>query len=79
MHEEDLVVRSVKRRKYNSYKGELSTEVENIIKRDFHAENPNEKWLSDITEFSIPTGKVYYSKTVLTITDSIFLKTSCIS
>jgi transposase-like protein len=64
MHEENLVVPFVKRKKYNSYKGELSPEVENIIKRDFHAENPNEKWLSDITEFSIPAGKVYLSPIV---------------
>lgn len=64
MHEENLVVPSVKRKKYSSYKGELSPEVENIIKRDFHAENPNEKWLSDITEFSIPAGKVYLSPVI---------------
>ena len=64
MHEENLVVPSVKRRKYSSYKGELSPEVENIINRDFHAEIPNEKWLSDITEFSIPAGKVYLSPMV---------------
>ncbi len=31
---------------------------ENIINRDFHAATPNEKWLSDITEFHIPAGKV---------------------
>lgn len=31
------------------------------LKRDFHAEQPNEKWLTDITEFSIPAGKVYLS------------------
>ncbi|MBI9096388.1 MAG: IS3 family transposase [Sphaerochaeta sp.] len=64
MHEENLVVPFVKRKKYSSYKGELSPEVENIIKRDFHADNPNEKWLSDITEFSIPAGKVYLSPIV---------------
>ena len=64
MHEEHLVVPFVKRKKYSSYKGELSPEVGNIIKRDFHAENPNEKWLSDITEFSIPAGKVYLSPIV---------------
>lgn len=64
MHEEDLAVPFVKKKKYNSYKGELSPEVENIIKRDFHAEIPNEKWLSDITEFSIPAGKVYLSPMV---------------
>jgi putative transposase len=64
MHEEHLVVPSMKRKKYSSYKGEISPEVENLLKRDFHAENPNEKWLSDITEFSIPAGKVYLSPIV---------------
>ena len=34
---------------------------ENIINRDFHAATPNEKWLTDITEFHIPAGKVYLS------------------
>ena len=33
----------------------------NIIDRDFHADKPNEKWLTDITEFHIPAGKVYLS------------------
>ena len=32
-----------------------------MINRNFHAEKPNEKWLTDITEFSIPAGKVYLS------------------
>lgn len=61
MKEEGLVVLSIKRKKYNSYKGEISPEVENIINRDFHAEHPNEKWLTDITEFHIPAGKIYLS------------------
>jgi transposase InsO family protein len=29
--------------------------------RDFRAVAPNEKWLTDITEFQIPAGKVYLS------------------
>ena len=61
MHEEGLSVRKVKKRKFNSYLGEISPAVENIINRDFHAEKPNEKWLTDITEFHIPAGKVYLS------------------
>lgn len=32
-----------------------------MLNRDFHAEKPNEKWLTDITEFSIPAGKAYLS------------------
>ena len=61
MKEENLVVPNIKRKKYSSYKGEISPEVENIIKRDFHADMPNSKWLTDITEFHIPAGKVYLS------------------
>ncbi len=32
-----------------------------MIERNFHADTPNAKWLTDITEFRIPTGKVYLS------------------
>ena len=49
------------KRHYSSYQGELTPEVPNILNRDFHASQPNEKWLTDITEFSIPAGKVYLS------------------
>jgi transposase InsO family protein len=34
---------------------------ENIIKQDFSAQNPNEKWLSDITEVHCADGKLYVS------------------
>ena len=59
MNEEQLLVKTTKKRKYNSYKGELSPEVENVINRDFSAPQPNQKWLTDITEFHIPAGKIY--------------------
>lgn len=61
MKEENLIVKSIRKKKYNSYMGEISPAVENIINRDFHAEKPNMKWLTDITEFHIPAGKVYLS------------------
>ena len=41
--------------------GEISPAPENLINRDFRAAAPNEKWLTDITEFQIPAGKVYLS------------------
>ena len=56
-----LSITTPRRRRYHSYRGEISPAPENIINRDFHAENPNEKWLTDITEFHIPAGKVYLS------------------
>jgi transposase InsO family protein len=41
--------------------GEISAAPGNIINRDFQASAPNEKWLTDISEFQIPAGKVYLS------------------
>lgn len=61
MQEENLVVYHKRRRKYSSYVGEISPAVPNIVNRNFHADKPNEKWLTDITEFAIPAGKVYLS------------------
>ena len=60
MKEERIVLPS-KKRKYSSYLGEITPEVENIVSRDFHANQPYEKLLTDITEFSIPSGKLYLS------------------
>jgi len=61
MKEENLTVKSIKKKEYSSYTGEISPAVENVIKRDFHAKKPNAKWLTDITEFHIPAGKISLS------------------
>ncbi len=56
-----LLVKIKRKSKYRSYKGEEYPAVPNIINRNFHADAPNQKWLTDITEFAIPKGKVYLS------------------
>ena len=56
MLEEKRVEKGKKRRSYSSYLGEICPAVPNLLERDFHAETPNEKWLTDITEFLIPAG-----------------------
>lgn len=61
MHEEGLIAKRAQKRKYSSYKGEIGNAPENLVKRKFHADAPNRLWLTDITEFSIPAGKVYLS------------------
>lgn len=61
MRQRKLVAASVKKRRYSSYRGEISEAPDNIINRNFKAESPNQKWLTDITEFSIPAGKAYLS------------------
>jgi len=64
MKPESLVVAKPKRRRYASFLGEISPAPENLINRDFQAAAPNEKWLTDITEFQIPAGKVYLSPVI---------------
>ena len=64
MKENNLIVKVRKARKYSSYKGEISEPVENVINRNFHSDKPNEKVLTDITEFSIQAGKIYLSPIV---------------
>ncbi|WP_370681981.1 IS3 family transposase [Comamonas sp. GB3 AK4-5] len=64
MKQEGLIVAKPKRRRYNSYLGEIGAAPQNLINRDFHAAAPNEKWLTDITEFQIPAGKVYLSPVI---------------
>ena len=61
MRQEHLQTRTVHRKKYSSYMGEISPAVPNWLQRDFHADKPNEKWVTDITEFTLPEGKVYLS------------------
>lgn len=61
MKEENLIIKKVRIKKHSSYKGEISPAVPNLLQRDFHADKPNQKWLTDITEFHIPAGKVYLS------------------
>lgn len=61
MRQEFLIVSKSRRRRYGSDLGEIRPGPENIINRDFHAGSPNEKWLTDITEFQMPAGKVYTS------------------
>lgn len=62
MREEGLVViYNKKKRNYSSYKGEISEHPGDKVKRDFHADRPNEKWLTDITQFTLPGYKCYLS------------------
>ena len=52
------------KRRYSSYKGTVGKVAENILKRDFKATKPNEKWVTDITEFKIHNEKLYLSPIV---------------
>lgn len=52
-----LHLKSVCRRKrYNYIPSTPELTAENILNRDFHADEPNEKWLTDVTEFKYYVG-----------------------
>lgn len=53
----------IRRKKVNRKKIKPEYTKENILSRDFASKLPNEKWLTDVTEFSIPgeSKKLYLS------------------
>lgn len=62
MKEERIAVYyAKKKRRYSSYEGEVSPAPEDLVKHDFHADEPNQLWLTDVSEFAGPDGKVYFS------------------
>ena len=59
-----LGVKAQIRKQPKRYKNSTpETTAENLLGRDFHAEKPNEKWTTDVTEFKAPgsTKKIYLS------------------
>lgn len=52
---------TVRPKKYRSYKGTVGYVAENVIQRDFQATEPNQKWVTDVTEFKINGQKFYFS------------------
>ena len=60
MKELGLICR-VRMKKYRSYKGEVGKTAPNLLNRDFFAERPNQKWATDVTEFSLFGRKLYLS------------------
>lgn len=51
----------VRMKKYHSYKGEVGKIAPNLLNRDFAAKKPNQKWVTDVTEFCLFGEKLYLS------------------
>ncbi len=51
----------VRPKKYRSYKGQVGKIAPNILGRNFIAQRPNQKWVTDVTEFKIGSKKLYLS------------------
>ena len=60
MKELGLICR-VRMKKYRSYKGEVGKIAPNLLERNFEAEKPNQKWVTDVTEFNLFGQKLYLS------------------
>ena len=72
MAEEGCKVSYLKRRRrYDSYKGEISDAPPNLVRRNFHADGPNKLWLTDITEFKLPGGEKAYLSPVIDCYDGL--------
>lgn len=61
MRELGLVCQVRRRKRYSSYQGEVGKIAPNELNRDFTATAPNQKWVTDITEFRLGERKLYLS------------------
>ncbi|MGE8626730.1 IS3 family transposase [Achromobacter denitrificans] len=51
----------VRAKKYRSYQGEAGRIAPDLLKRQFDASRPNQKWATDVTEFNVRGQKLYLS------------------
>ena len=51
----------VRIKKYRAYRGEEGQVAPNLLKRKFDAKRPNQKWVTDVTEFRVGGQKLYLS------------------
>jgi transposase InsO family protein len=51
----------VRPKKFRSYRGELGEAAPNSLNREFTAPQANQKWVTDVTEFSVAGKKLYLS------------------
>ncbi|MFD2776703.1 IS3 family transposase [Ornithinibacillus salinisoli] len=63
-------LQSVIRKKKKRYKSSIPQQVaENILNREFKAEKPNEKWVTDVTEFKYGLSKKAYLSAIRDVYD----------
>lgn len=51
----------VRPKKYRSYRAGQYAGVANVLQRQFTAKKPNQKWVTDVTEFNVSGEKLYLS------------------
>lgn len=61
MHAMRLVCKVRRKKRYSSYKGDQGKVAPNVLNREFEADGPNRKWVTDVTEFRVGDRKLYLS------------------
>lgn len=61
---EEGVLSKVRRRKYQSFRGEEGKAARNYLKREFAVSEPNKKWVTDVTEFRFQGRRWYFSPVI---------------
>jgi putative transposase len=54
----------VRPKRYTSYKGDVGKIAPDLVQREFTADKPNQKWVTDVTEFKVGEQKVYLSPVI---------------
>jgi len=52
---------TVRPKRYQSYRGSVGKAAPNLLERNFTATAPNQKWVTDVTQFNVLGHKVYLS------------------
>jgi transposase InsO family protein len=55
---------TVRPKRYRSYRGDVGTSAPHILKRKLEASEPNQKWMTDVTEFNVHGQKVNLSYSI---------------
>ena len=50
-----------RRKRYNSFRGEVGEAADNVLNRQFATGSRHTKWVTDVTEFTVGATKVYLS------------------
>jgi len=59
----------IRRKKKNYIPSTPQITAENVLNREFRADKPNQKWLTDVTEFKLANGQKAYLSAILDLGD----------
>jgi transposase InsO family protein len=51
----------IRAKKYRAWRGEVGRIAPNLLNREFSVQQPNQKWVTDVTEFNVLGQKLYLS------------------